>query len=158
MSTTIRKAVSEDIPAILQLMREFAEYENLLNSFEVNDQRLRSAMFDDGAFVEGLIAENADGVIGYAIFYPYFATFRGQRGLYLEDIYVSRAHRGSGVGAAMLREVARIARSRGFERLDFQVLEWNRPAIAFYQKFGAVRDDEERHFKFTDQAFRDLAG
>jgi ribosomal protein S18 acetylase RimI-like enzyme len=104
-----------------------------------------------------LIAEDAGKPIAYALFYPNFASFRGQSGLYLEDIYVSEAYRGSGVGLEMLRYIARLGKERGFKRIDFQVLEWNTPAIEFYKKHGAVRDDEERHFKFTDDAFQQLA-
>ena len=105
---------------------------------------------------EGLIAFDGEQAIGYAIFYPNFATFRGQRGLYLEDIYIRDTYRGKGVGEAMLREIARFAAERGYERLDLLVLDWNTPAVNFYKKLGAVRDDDERHFKFTDDAFKKL--
>jgi ribosomal protein S18 acetylase RimI-like enzyme len=157
MDLTIRTMVDTDVPAGIELVREFAAFEDLSDYCEVTDERLRAAMFGDGATVEGLIAVDGDRAIGYAIFYPNFASFRGQRGLYLEDIYVNESYRGKGVGEAMIREIARIAASRGFERVDFLVLDWNTPAVKFYQKLGAVRDDEERHFKFTDDAFRHLA-
>lgn len=152
----VRHAVEADIPAILELMRQFAEYENLLDYFEITVEKLSRALFDAGKFVNCLVADNEERLYAYAIFYPNFSTFRGQMGMYLEDIYISSGCRGQGVGEAMLREIAKIALDRGCERIDFQVLEWNRSAIGFYEKLGAVRDDTERHFKFTDAAFRNL--
>ena len=145
-----------DIPQVISLMQEFAEYEHLSEYCTVTCDRMRTAMFGDGHVADGLCAFDGDRPIGYAIFYPNFSSFRGQRGLYLEDIYVDQEHRGKGIGEAMLREVARTADERGFERIDFMVLDWNEPAVKFYEKLGAVRDSEERHFKFTDEAFRSL--
>ena len=147
----------EDVPDVISLMREFAAFEDLSEYCEVTEERLRVAMFGNDAVVEGLIANDGDKAIGYALFYPNFSSFRGQRGFYLEDIYIKSEYRGSGIGEAMLREVARIAASRGCERIDFLVLGWNTPAIKFYESQGAVRDNDERHFKFTDEAFNKLA-
>ena len=156
MGLTIRNITPADVPAVVELVREFAAFENLTDFCEVTGETLHAAMFGEDTAAEGLIAFDGDAPIGYAIFYPNFASFRGQRGLYLEDIYVNDKYRGKGVGEAMIREIARIAASRGFERIDFLVLDWNTPALKFYEKLGAVRDDEERHFKFTDDAFRSL--
>jgi GNAT superfamily N-acetyltransferase len=114
-------------------------------------------MFGPTAFVEGLMAFDDKTPVAYAIFYPYFASFRGQRGVYLEDIFITEKYRKSGVGEKMLREIARIGKEQGAVRLDFQVLKWNAPAINFYIKHGAVIDEEERHFKFTDEVFERLA-
>lgn len=157
MDLTIRKIDPEDVPAVISLIREFAAFEKLSDYCEVSEEKLDAAMFGERAVAEGLIAFDGDRAIGYAIFYPNFASFRGQRGLYLEDIYVNDGYRGNGVGQAMIRELARITVERGFERIDFLVLDWNTAAVEFYKKLGAVRDDEERHFKFTDDAFRRLA-
>jgi GNAT superfamily N-acetyltransferase len=157
MEYTIRTATVEDISPILELMREFADYEKLASNLEVTGTKLREAMFDNDAFVEGLIAMNDGQAAGYAIFYPNFSTFRGQRGFFLEDLYVAEKHRSAGLGELMLRQVAQLARSKGFERIDFHVLDWNRPAIGFYEKLGAVAADSERYFKFTDEAFAKLA-
>lgn len=157
MTLTIEKAVKENIPQIIALMREFAEYENLLDSFEVTEERLKTALFGDGKVAEAVLAFDGETAIAYAIFFPYLATFRGQRGVYLEDIFITKTARGRGVGEMMLRHIAKLGKSRGYERIDFQVLKWNTPAINFYEKLGAVRDDEERHFKFTDEAFQNLA-
>lgn len=157
MEIRITKARKEDVPAIVAMLREFAEYEDLGHLCEVTEERLFAAMFGKGAFVEGLIAQDGETPAGYAIFYPYFASFRGQRGFYLEDIFIRSDYRRHHLGERMLREIARIAKGRGYERIDFQVLESNAPAINFYEKHGAVRDDEERHFKFLYEAFDKLA-
>jgi len=156
MDIDIRSALLEDLEPVIRLMRQFAEYEELLDSFEVTVDRLREAVFADRPVAEMLVAANGETLIGYALFYPCFASFRGQRGLYLEDIYISADHRGRGIGERLLRAVAATAVERGCERIDFQVLEWNQPAIAFYKKLGAVCNDDERHFKFSDAAFREL--
>ena len=158
MEIEIRNAVLHDIPQIVELMRRFAEYERLLDHFEATEESLADAMFGHEAFVNGLVADNNGRLAGYALFYQNYATFRGQRGIYLEDIYISPEFQSKGIGEAMLRRLAMITSDRGCGRIDFQVLEWNRPAISFYEKLGAVRDDTERHFKFTDEAFRRLAG
>lgn len=157
MNIQIRKAAEADVSAIIGLMRKFAEYENLSMSCEVTEERLCEAMFGSDAFVEALIAFEDSSPIAYALFYQSFASFRGQRGYYLEDIFIDESGRRRGIGEALLREIARLGKARGFERIDFQVLEWNTPAIRFYEKLGAVSDGEERHYKFIDKAFETLA-
>lgn len=156
MSFTIKIVERTDLPDVLSLMRDFARYENLEAHLEVSEARLEAAMFVGDAFVKGLIAFANDEPVGYAIFYPNFLTFRGQRGYFLEDLYVSEKARGTGLGKALISEVARLARERGFERLDFLVLDWNVTAIEFYKRLGAVVSDDESHFKITDEAFRGL--
>jgi ribosomal protein S18 acetylase RimI-like enzyme len=153
----IRKIEPEDMPNVIALMREFAEFERLLERFEITERQLHSVLFDDGAYVRCLVAETDSTVCGYSLFYPCFASFRGQKGIYIEDIYISTQFRGRGIGNAMLREIARTAAVQGFQRIDFQVLDWNTGAIDFYLALGAQRDDSERHFKFTDAAFGELA-
>lgn len=156
MDIQIRKSTPDEVPAIVRLMREFAEYENLGDYCEITEARLFEVMFGENAFVEGLVAFHADDPVAYAMFYPYFASFRGQCGYYLEDIFVAEDFRRNGLGEAMVRIVAKLAQQRGFERIDFQVLEWNAPAVKFYEKLGAIRDDSERHFKFIDNSFNSL--
>jgi ribosomal protein S18 acetylase RimI-like enzyme len=153
----IREVRPIDVEAVTDLMRDFAAYEKLSDYFEATPENLAAVMFGERAFVNGLVAEDNGEVIAYALFYPNYATFRGQRGMYLEDIYISPSHQGRGIGEAMIRRIARVAKEQGCERIDFQVLEWNQPAIGFYQKLGANRDETERHFKFTDAAFEGLA-
>ena len=153
----LREAISTDVEAITNLMRDFAAFEELSEYFEATSEKLAAAMFGEHAFVNGLVAEDNGEVIAYALFYPNYATFRSQRGMYLEDLYISQTHRSRGIGEAMIRRLARAAKEQGGERIDFQVLEWNQPAIGFYEKLGAARDESERHFKFTDAAFEELA-
>ena len=157
MNYEIRKVGQDDLAVVVVLLQEFAAFENLSDYCEITEERLSVAMFGSHAVVEGLIAFAGDGPVGYALFFPNFSSFRGQLGLYLDDIYIREAYRGHGLGEMMLKEVARIAASRGFERIDFQVLDWNTPAIGFYKKLGAVSDSEETHFKFIDDAFAQLA-
>ena len=156
MDIQIRKSTPDEVPAIVRLMRDFAEYENLAEYCEITEERLLDVMFGDEAFVEGLVAFHEQEPVAYAMFYPYFASFRGQCGYYLEDIFIAEEFRRNGLGEAMVRIIARLAKQRGFERIDFQVLEWNTPAVKFYEKLGAIRDDSERHFKFIDDSFRTL--
>ena len=157
MSIHIETAAEKNIPQIIAFLREFAEYEKLLDHLEVTEERLKIALFGENKIAEAIVAFDDETAIGYAIFYPYFATFRGQRGFFLEDIFISKDFRGRGVGELMLKYIATLAKSRGFERIDFQVLEWNAPAIRFYENLGAERNDEDRHFKFSGEAFENLA-
>lgn len=154
----IVKATENDLSGIVGLMRDFAEYEKLADYCEITEEKLAQAMFGDGAFVEGLAAYDDTDLIAYALFYPSFASFRGQRGFYLEDIFIDDRYRGQGIGEAMLKEIAREAKTRGYERIDFQVLNWNAPAINFYENRGAVSNSDESHFKFAGEAFERLAG
>ncbi|HEX8737452.1 MAG TPA: GNAT family N-acetyltransferase [Pyrinomonadaceae bacterium] len=158
MSFQIKKAAAENVPQIIALIREFAEYENLLDFCEVTEERLNAALFGEAKVIDAIIVFQENTPIAYAIFYPNFASFRGQRGIYLEDIYIKQEFRGRGVGEAVLKYIAKTGRERGFERMDFQVLEWNAPAIKFYEKLGATRDEEERHFRFVGESFAKLAG
>lgn len=153
----IRLARPKDVPAIIFLMREFAEYEKLLDSFEITEEKLSNVLFGNDSFVQALVAEFEKHICAYAIFYPNFSTFRGQLGMYLEDIFILREFRRLAIGERMLRKIAGIAARRGFERIDFQVLDWNESAIGFYERLGAVCDDSDRHFKITDKAFAELA-
>ena len=157
MELNIRNAAETDITAIIALMREFAEYEDLSSYLEITDEKLYRAMFGMDSVADGLCAFEGETAIGYAIFYPNFSSFRGQIGFYLEDIYIKQEYRGRGLGEAMLKHLARLALSRGYERIDFMVLDWNESAIGFYKKLGALMDTSERHFKFTDEAFKTLA-
>ena len=157
MSYSISPISDTDLQDVVALVHEFAEFEDLSAYCEVTVERLRGAMFGETPFLEGLVARDGNTAIGYCLYFPNFSSFRGQCGFYLDDIYVTAAHRGSGVGNAMLKEVAATAARRGYERIDFLVLDWNEPAHAFYKKLGAVADPAERHFKFTDEAFSRLA-
>jgi GNAT superfamily N-acetyltransferase len=157
MTIEIRKASLADISDVIAVLREFAEYEKLSDYVEITEERLADVVFGQDAFVDCLVAFDGENLAAYAIAYPCFSSFRGQRGMFLEDIFVRAEYRGSGMGELMLKTIASLARSRGCVRIDFMVLDWNAPAIGFYEKHGAVRDEQERHFKFVNEAFEKLA-
>ncbi len=157
MNFQIIKAFENDVPRIVEMIREFAAFENLSDYCEVTEENLRAAMFDENLSVEGLMAFNDDKPIGYALFYKNFSSFRGQRGLYLEDLYIIPEYRGQKIGEAFLAKLAQIAKSRNFVRIDFLVLDWNEPAIKFYKKLGAEMNADERHFRFVGEAFEQLS-
>src|SRR5262245_56744823 len=158
MKYAVSQITERHIPIVLSLMRDFAEFEDLSNFLDVSALKLSAAMFGPDAFVEGFIAFDRDEPAGYAIFYPCFSTFRGQRGFFLDDLYVAEKYRGTFCGALMLRKLIGLPSTWGFERIDFHVLDWNMPALGFYQKFGAVVANDERYLKFTDEAFASLVG
>ena len=146
-----------DIAGVLELLKEFADYEKLSDYCTATEERFHAALFGNYSAVQGLVAFRGNALAGYSLFYPNFSSFRGERGMYLEDIYIKPDFRGGGSGKLMLQEIASIAAARGFERIDFQVLDWNTPAIEFYKNLGAVSNDEETHFKFSGEAFEALA-
>jgi GNAT superfamily N-acetyltransferase len=158
MSFHIENADERDVPQIIRLVREFAEYEKLLEFCEVTEEKLCAAMFGERSCVEGLMAFDSENkTIGYALFYENFASFRGQRGVYLEDLYVVPEMRKAGVGLALIKHLAKLAKERGCERMDWLVLTWNEPAIRFYELLGADIDESERHWKLTGTDFERLA-
>jgi GNAT superfamily N-acetyltransferase len=157
MAIEIREISDADLAALVTLLGKFAEFEHLERYFDVTAERLRQAMFGEDGFVKGLLAMDGDRAVGHALYFPEFASFRGQRGYFVEDLFITDEYRGQGIGERMLRRIAADAAERGFERVDLIVLDWNAPAIAFYERLGAVRDTESRACKFTDDAFRRLA-
>ncbi|MGE3465777.1 MAG: N-acetyltransferase family protein [Pyrinomonadaceae bacterium] len=157
MDYQIRQIGPDDLEVVVALIREFAEHEDLSDYCEVTVGRLDAAMFGENAMVEGLIVFAGGTPVGYALFVPTFSSFRGQRALYLDDLYVNEGHRGKGIGRTLLKKIASIAADRGFERIDFLVLDDNERAKAFYRSLGAVCNPRDRHFKFTDEAFRRLS-
>lgn len=153
----IETANEKDITQIIAFIKEFAEFEKLNQYFEVTEESLREALFGKRTCVEALMAFYDSVPVGYAFFFPNFASFRGQRGMYLEDLYVSPEVRGKGVGVALIKRVAQIAKERGCVRLDFLVLDWNENAIRFYETLGAKVDDSCRPFRIVDEDFERLA-
>src|SRR5207237_9330790 len=115
MDVNVRTMIESDIPAVLSLLHEFAVFEDLDHLFYVPADKLHEALFGPDAFVDGLLAVDGDKPAGYALFFPEFASFRGLRGYYVEDLFVLNEYRGRGIGEMMLREIARRAASRGFE-------------------------------------------
>lgn len=154
---TVRKAKSTDVAAITLLIREFAEFEKLAEWCEVTEADLREAIFGGQEFVQALVAMDGNRYVGYALYFPVFKSFRGERSIFLEDLYVTPDLRGNGLGLVMLREVAKFAKEQGFTRLDWQALKWNEAAINFYKNLGAETDDENFDFRLRGAAFEELA-
>ena len=154
---TLRFATAEDTPVILAMIRELADYERMSHEVVADITRLRQSLFGERRVAEVLIAEKRGEPLGFALFFHNFSTFVGRPGIYLEDLYVRPAARGSGIGKALLVRLARIAVERGCGRLEWAVLDWNEPAIGFYRRLGATAMDEWTVFRLTGAALEDLA-
>lgn len=141
-TSLIRPATPADVPLIFQLIRGLAEYEQLSHEVIGSEQDLHRHLFGVRPYCEALIAEDAQGPAGFALFFHNYSTFRVQPGLYLEDLFVLPERRGRGHGRALLQRLAAIALERGCGRLEWAVLDWNTPAIGFYQRLGARLMDE----------------
>ncbi len=135
---TIRPATPADVPAILGLIRELAEYEKLAHEAKATPDGLSAALFGPRPVAEALIAEVDAESVGFALFFATFSTFVGKPGIYLEDVFVKPAHRGRGIGKAFFRRLGEIAMERGCGRIEWSVLDWNEPALAFYRSLGAT--------------------
>lgn len=136
-SLSIRPALAEDVPAILQMVRDLASYENLLDEVTATPTRMREALFGSSPQARAILAECGKEPVGMAVFFFSFSTFQARPGLYLEDLYVKEAFRRRGYGERMLRYLARVAVQNGCGRFEWAVLDWNLPAIRFYEKMGA---------------------
>ena len=154
---TVRPAARTDVPAILAMIRELADYEHLTHLCTATEAQLEQGLFEPGATAGALIASAGGEAAGYAIYFHNFSTFLGRKGLYLEDLYVRPAHRHHGCGRALLIAVARIAADRGCARFEWMALDWNAPAIGFYEKLGARQMSEWRLMRVTGEALRKLA-
>jgi GNAT superfamily N-acetyltransferase len=133
----VRSAESHDVPALLSMFRELAEYEHLEHALRATEQRLHDALFGERPAAWALIAELDSQTVGYAVFFTTFSTFLAAPGVWLEDLYVRPAHRGSGAGRALLATVAAQVGELGGERLEWSALDWNEPALGFYRHIGA---------------------
>lgn len=156
---TIRPASRRDVPLVLQLTRELAEYERLADACVTSEALITEALFGAHPAAEVIIAERGDGTpVGFALFFHNFSTFLGRRGLYLEDLFVRPEFRGIGAGRALLAELARIARARDCGRMEWSVLDWNELAIGFYRSLGAELMDEWTTCRLDERAIAALAG
>ena len=153
----ITPATPGDVPVILSFIRELAQYEKLLDRVTATEQLLRHTLFGPRPYAEVLIARLGERPVGYALFFHNYSTFLARPGIYLEDVYVRPASRGRGVGKALLREVARVARERDCGRLEWSVLDWNQPSIDFYLSLGAKALDEWTMYRMDEAAIAALA-
>lgn len=154
----IREAVEEDVGLVAVLIHQLAEYERLLDEVRMTEAGLRQALFGPRPYAEVAIAEDRDGQpLGFALFFHNFSTFLGRPGIYLEDLFVRPEHRGRGVGRALLRHLAALAVERGCGRLEWSVLDWNEPAIGFYERLGARANDGWTVYRLQGQALETLA-
>lgn len=149
----IREARKDDIPVILEMIKELAEYEKLLHEVIITERQLEDVIFGPNKFVEVLIAEYEKKIAGQTIFFNNFSTFVGKPGLYIEDLYVRPEFRGNGIGKALLSRVISLARERNCGRVEWVVLDWNKPAINFYKNMGAKPMDEWTIFRLTEDKF-----
>ncbi|WP_327132611.1 GNAT family N-acetyltransferase [Streptomyces sp. NBC_01343] len=153
----IRSAAVEDVPVIHAMIRELAEYEKVPHEARATQEQLREALFGERPAAFAHIAQAQDGeAVGFSLWFLNFSTWRGVHGIYLEDLYVRPGARGGGYGKALLAELARICVERGYERLEWAVLKWNAPTIAFYEALGARPQDEWSVYRLTDDALRRL--
>lgn len=134
---TLRAATPQDLPAIVGLIRELADFEKLTHLVVVTPESLQPHLFGPRPAAEALVAEVSGTVVAFALFFTNFSTFLGQPGLYLEDLYVQPAHRGTGIGKALLQQLGALAVQRGCGRFEWTVLDWNESAIRFYKQMGA---------------------
>lgn len=154
----VRPALRTDVPLILTMIRELAEFERSLHEVLATEELLTQSLFADQPAVFCHIAEVNGEAVGFALWFINFSTWVGKHGIYLDDLYVRPATRGKGVGRAMLATLAGICVERGYNRLDWWVLDWNEKAIGFYESIGAIAMDEWTVQRLTGGPLRRMAG
>ncbi|MFB8408787.1 MULTISPECIES: GNAT family N-acetyltransferase [Streptomyces] len=154
----IRTARATDIPALHAMIRDLAAYEKALDEVRVTEEQLHTALFGPrpAAFAHLAEDDTTGEPVGFALWFLNFSTWRGVHGIYLEDLYVRPEARGGGHGKALLRELARTCVERGYQRLEWSVLDWNEPSIRFYESLGARPQDEWTVYRLTDGALAEL--
>jgi GNAT superfamily N-acetyltransferase len=143
--TPVRPAEPADVPAILALIRDLAEYERAVHEVVATEDLLREALFADAPRAHALVVDDPQGeynLAGFALYFLNFSTWTGRHGIYLEDLYVRPERRGGGYGHALLQRLAALCVDRGYTRLEWSVLDWNEPALGFYRSLGAEAMDE----------------
>ncbi|HEV3182296.1 MAG TPA: GNAT family N-acetyltransferase [Steroidobacteraceae bacterium] len=156
-TVSIRPAAADEIPLVLEFIRELAAYERLEHQVAATTADLTAALSGPRPFAEVVFACVDDTPVGFALFFHNFSTFHGKPGIYLEDLFVRPHARGRGIGKRLLAWLARAARERGCARLEWGVLDWNAPAIAFYRSLGAIPQDEWTTMRVSDAALERLA-
>ena len=159
---SVRPVRPEDVPAVVGLVRELADYERALHEVRLTEGQLHDRLFGERPALFGHVAVADDGVgsgevVGTALWFLTFSTWRGTHGIHLEDLFVQPGRRGSGLGRELLRTLADLCVQRGYSRLEWSVLDWNTPAIEFYAAAGAVPMDEWTVFRLTDDALSTFA-
>lgn len=155
---SIRAASEADADLLFELILELAGYEKLADQIRGDVEVLRRSLFEQRS-AEALILETPAGeAIGYAIFFTTFSSFECRSGIWLEDVYVRPQHRRGGIGRAVMEHLAALALERGHVRLDWCALEWNEPALRFYEQLGATRLDDWRMLRLDSEGIRGLAG
>jgi GNAT superfamily N-acetyltransferase len=147
-------AEPRDVPAIMNLIAELAEFEKLTHLMQVTPEALQRHLFGPKPVVEAMVGEVQGQVVAYALFFTNYSTFLGKPGLYMEDLYVQPAHRGSGLGKALLERLGRLAVERDYGRFEWSVLDWNVNAIRFYEKMGATVLPDWRICRVTGEALQ----
>lgn len=153
----IRAATPADVPELLRLIGELADYEKLAHMAVGTPPMLHEALFGAHPAAEALVAERGGRAVGFALYFTTFSTFLCKPGLYLEDLFVEPAHRGAGIGKALLKRLARLAAERGCGRLEWRVLDWNEPSIRFYESLGASLLKEWILVRMTRAEFEGLS-
>jgi GNAT superfamily N-acetyltransferase len=157
-AVTIRPARENEVPVILQFIRDLAVYEHLEHEAVATEESLRKSLFGPRPYAEVVFACVAEEPVGFALFFHNYSTFLGRPGIYLEDLFVRPEARGQGIGKRLLTWLAQLAVERGCGRLEWAVLDWNEPSIAFYESLGAKPMDEWRIFRLTGPALTALGG
>ena len=157
-ATEIRDATVDDAALILRFVRELAAYEKAPDAVAATETDIRQSLFGTDAIVHAVICEMDEEPVGFAVYFFNYSTWLGRRGLYLEDLYVSPAHRRAGAGKALLKHLAGVARSLGCGRMEWSVLDWNTPAIRFYESIGAEPLHEWVGYRLAGEALRRFAG
>lgn len=152
----IRAAGKDDVPVLVKLIKELAVYEDLEEEAVLTEELLAKWMFGAGK-AEAVLGVENDEPIGFALFYTSFSTFLGRPGLYLEDLYVQPESRGKGYGKLLLAQLAKLVLERGYGRLEWSCLDWNKPSIQFYLSLGAIPMDEWTVYRLTGENLEALA-
>jgi len=153
----IRPATAEDAALIIRFITDLAIYEKAEHEVIATESDIRESLFASDSTTEAVICHIDDEPVGYAVYFFNYSTWLGKHGLYLEDLYVSPEHRGTGAGKALLKHLAKIAVSKNCGRFEWSVLDWNEPAIQFYKSLGAKPQDEWVGYRLTGKALKDLA-
>jgi GNAT superfamily N-acetyltransferase len=155
---TVRRVRPDDVPTVLRLVRELAAYEKAEHEALMTEDQLHGALFGPAPALFGRFAlSDDDELAGFALWFLNFSTWRGTHGVYLEDLFVSPGHRGTGLGRELLRTLAQECVDRGFSRLEWSVLDWNTPSIDFYRAAGAVPMDDWTVFRLTGDPLTQFA-